>query len=404
MKVLMFGWEFPPVSTGGLGTACYGLTKGLCLNGAKITFVLPKFTSENAEYVRIIIADKVLSTMNVIGINSALVPYVSSSGYQQMLQQKVSYGGKTADAQLYGWDLFEEVNRFAQKAKLIAANEDFDVIHCHDWMTFLAGIEAKKASGKKLVVQVHATEFDRTGGHGVNQYVYDIERSGMHFADRIIAVSGFTKNMIVQHYGISPDKVDVVYNAVERTNYMPNTFKISKSDKVVLFLGRVTLQKGPEYFLYAAKKVLQHNKNVKFIMAGNGDMLHKMIELAAHLGIADKVLFTGGVKGNQVDDLYKSADLYVMPSVSEPFGITPLESLRNGTPAIISKTSGVSEILKHALKVDFWDIDELANKILSVLNYRVLHETLSTHGVMEIEKYTWDRSAKEVLNVYQRCF
>jgi len=399
----MFGWEFPPFSTGGLGTACYGLTKALSNNNISITFVLPKFLGNKADYVDLIVADKVIKNVNIIGINSLLVPYISSEKYDQIKNESVSFSGGEL-GQLYGSNLFEEAYRYSEKAKLIAKNQEFDIIHCHDWMTFQAGIEAKKASGKKLVVQVHATEFDRTGGHGVNDYVYGIEKKGMEYADKVIAVSNFTKNMIVQHYGIDPRKIDVVHNGVEMNNYENKFFKIKQHDKVVLFLGRVTLQKGPEYFLYAAKQVLDHRKDVKFVMAGGGDMLPKMIELAANLGIAKNVLFTGVVKGDQVDELYSMADLYVMPSVSEPFGITPLESLSNGTPVMISKQSGVSEVLTHALKVDFWDVNEISNKILSVLKYKALHETLKENSSGEVRKMTWENSAKKTIGVYKGCF
>ncbi len=398
----MFGWEFPPFSTGGLGTACYGLTKSLSLNNVDIIFVLPKFLGKEAEYVDLVVADKVIKKIQLIGVNSILVPYISLEKYSQIRKEKTSFEGEEIE-NLYGENLFEEVSRYAQKAKLIARQKQFDIIHCHDWMTFQAGIEAKKVSGKKLIIHVHATEFDRTGGHGVNQYVYNIEREGMHFADKVIAVSQLTKNMIVQHYGIHPDKIEVVYNAVERSSFQDEIFKINPNEKMVLFLGRVTLQKGPEYFLYAAQQILRFRDDVKFVLAGGGDMLPKMIELTAELGISDKVIFTGVVKGNEVDKLYRMADLYIMPSVSEPFGITPLESMINGTPVLISKQSGVSEVLTNALKVDFWDVNEITNKALAVLNYDVLGDELRREGSLEIKRFTWDRSAKKVLDVYRMC-
>jgi len=399
MKVLMFGWEFPPLSAGGLGTACYGLTKGLSINGIEITFVLPKLMAGiNGKYVKLRSAAS--KKVKMIGINSPLQQYMTSESYRKLVQGKESFISQ-ASTSMYGGNLLEEVHRYAAQAALVALEEDFDIIHCHDWLTFLAGIEAKKATGKRLIVQVHATEFDRGGGNGVNQQVYDIERAGMHFADRIVAVSQFTKDTIVRHYGIPADKVSVVYNAVEKSE-CTDQFKIGGNEKIVLFLGRITLQKGPEYFLYAAKKLLDFRKDVKFIMAGTGDMLPRMIELSADLGIADKVMFTGIVRGKEVDRLYRMADLYVMPSVSEPFGITPLESIINGTPVIISNQSGVSEILKNALKVDFWDVNDITNKMLAVLNYSALSKTLKEHGSVEIEKFTWERSAREMIRVYKR--
>ncbi len=400
MKVLMFGWEFPPFNTGGLGTACYGLTKGLSKQGINITFVIPTAPKPiESDFVNLIIAS-CTSFLDIKRVSSLLVPYTSSEGYAKTYKSR--YFNKNF-GNIYGQNLFDEVNRYAMKAREIAINETFDLIHCHDWMTYLAGIEAKKASKKPLVVQVHATEFDRTGGHP-NQAVYDIERMGMHAADLIIAVSNFTKNKIVKHYGISSEKVFVVHNAVEFRSF-PDTeeFKIKSQDKIVLFLGRITLQKGPDYFLDAAKKVLENEKNIKFIVVGSGDMEIDMVERAAKLGIANHVLFTGFLRGDDVDKAYKMADLYVMPSVSEPFGITPLEAMRNGTPVIISKQSGVSEVIKNCLKVDFWDIDEIANKIIAVLKYNALHHCLKEHGLIEIKKFSWNDSAKKCIEVYERA-
>ncbi|MFH1073436.1 MAG: glycosyltransferase family 4 protein [Nanoarchaeota archaeon] len=402
MKVLMFGWEFPPVISGGLGTACYGLTKGLSNNNVEVTFVMPTGPSDtHHDHLNVIVADKILfDHVKLKRIPSLLVPYLTSGGYDQNYRKLLMKYQSAGHSPLYGQNIFEEAYRFSEIAKLIAQVEDFDVIHCHDWMTYQAGIKAKEVSKKPLVVHVHATEFDRTGFNSVNQYVYDLEREGMHKADRIIAVSNYTKEVITKHYGISPEKVEVVHNAVEFTNY-PDLNPIKKHDKVVLFLGRITLQKGPDYFIEAAKKVLERDQNVKFIMAGSGDMENRMIERAAELGIANKVLFAGFLKGEAIDKMYKMADLFVMPSVSEPFGITPLEALRNGTPVLISKTSGVSEVLSHCLKADFWDVNELSNKILSVLHYNSLKSELRDNGNLEIRKFNWDIPAKKCLAVYQ---
>ncbi|MEM3526501.1 MAG: glycosyltransferase family 4 protein, partial [Candidatus Jordarchaeaceae archaeon] len=274
------------------------------------------------------------------------------------------------------------------------------VIHCHDWMTFQAGIRVKKASGKPLIVHVHATEFDRAGG-SVHPIVYDIERKGLHEADRIIAVSQFTKDKIVQYYGIHPDKVTVVHNAVDLTyTWFGDIPKINKRDKIVLFLGRLTLQKGPDYFVEAAKKCLEFDPNIKFIIAGTGSMEWQLIERVAELGIADKVLFAGFVTDEEREALYQIADVYVMPSVSEPFGMTALEALKYGTPVIISKQSGVSEVLKHCLKVDFWDVNQLVDKILGVLRYKELQNTLRENGSLEVRKFDWNKSAMKCIEVY----
>jgi len=391
MKVLMFGWEFPPLSSGGLGTACYGLTKSLSKKGVEITFVLPySFDADNVDFVKLVSAGKI----KIRKIASALQPYMSSREYQKSV-------GKKSEPKIYGSTLFDEVHRYTLAAEKIAEEEDFDVIHCHDWMTFGAGISAKKKKNRPLVLHVHATEHDRTGGHQVNQHVYDLEKHGMHKADKVIAVSNFTKNKIMSHYGIPAEKIRVVHNAVDFSqHYFDEKFEMNKTDRVVLFLGRLTLQKGPDYFIYAAKKVLEHEKNVKFIIAGSGDMEPFIIEKAAELGIADKVLFAGFLNQDDVEKAYKMADIYVMPSVSEPFGITALEAMKFKTPSIVSKQSGVSEVIRHSLKVDFWDVNEISSKIISLLRYKPLHETLKENGYSEVRKFSWDTPAEKCIEVY----
>ncbi len=391
MKVLMFGWEFPPLSSGGLGTACYGLTKALANRGVDITFVVPYAVEGEAEFV------KLLSTSGIVKIrkvNTLLKPYMTSQEY-------AGARGRSKRPSIYGNSLFEEVWRYTMAAEKIAEEEDFDVIHCHDWMTFQAGIRAKKKKNKPLVVHVHATEFDRTGNSGVNQHVYDAERKGMRHADAVIAVSNFTKNKIVGNYGINPGKVHVVHNGVERPGKSFNQLiGLKKNNKIVLFVGRITLQKGPDYFLYAAKKVLERDPQVRFVMVGSGDMEPFIIEKAAELGIADKFLFAGFLQGDEVHKAYQMADVYVMPSVSEPFGITPLESMENNTPVIISRQSGVSEVISHCLKVDFWDVNDITNKIISVLNYKALHEELKENASIEVQRFSWDTPAVKCITIY----
>jgi len=405
MKVLMLGWEFPPFNSGGLGTACEGLTKGLANNNVDVTFVLPKANGDaKSSHVNLVVASHVYldnDKIKFLEVNSLLVPYITSEQYDEkygQFQRLKQGSANLAHDDLYGQNLYEEVHKYSEKVKLIATMESFDLIHAHDWMTYPAAINAKKATGKPLVVHIHATEFDRTGGH-VNQNVYNIEREGFHAADKVIAVSNFTKQKLVEHYGISPDKVQVVHNAVEFTNYKADHC-IKSSDKVVLFLGRITLQKGPEYFIYAAKRVLDMDPNVKFVVAGSGDMEGFMIEEAARLGIGNKVLFTGFLRGDDIDRAYQMADLYVMPSVSEPFGITPLEAMRNGTPCLISNNSGVSEVVSHCLKCDFWDIDQISSKILAALKYGSLHKSLKQNGLKEVYSFNWNEPAKKCLNVY----
>ncbi|MEM2131096.1 MAG: glycosyltransferase family 4 protein [Candidatus Woesearchaeota archaeon] len=428
LKILMFGWEFPPYNFGGLGTACYGLTKGLTKKGIKITFVVPK-GSYNYNFINVVPTTELYienKKFKVKYLDSLLMPYMNETSYQREydLYYKNTIKIDSQINELYGRNLLEEVNRFAEKASVIAKFEDFDIIHCHDWLTFKAGIIAKKISGKPLIVHVHATEFDRTGNNP-NQAVYDIEREGMIFSDRIIAVSNYTKNIIVKNYGIPEYKIHVVHNGIDKKekkqitknkknnkNAKTNNQKQEKleskneefftDEKIVLFLGRLTLQKGPDYFLESAKKVLKIMPNVKFVVAGTGDMYKKMIDKASEYGLSSKVLFTGHLSGKDVDKAYQMADLYVMPSVSEPFGITPLEALNNKTPVLISKQSGVSEVLVNALKVDFWDIDEMTNKIVGALAYNSVRETIIDNSEKELQNLSWDKSAEKCVEVYHK--
>jgi len=310
-----------------------------------------------------------------------------------------SYEGRSGDN--YGGDMIGDTARYARFVTTIAEREDFDVIHAHDWMTYAAGVAAAKISGKPLVVHVHSTEFDRSG-ETVNQQLYELERLGMHAADRIICVSRLTKSICTRRYGVDGSKIQVVYNGIDDDRVQPTPGQgIASTDKIVLFLGRITMQKGPEYFVRAAKRVLDKYSDVKFVVAGSGDMAVRMIEEAATLGIGHKVLFTGFLRGKDVDRVFQMADCYVMPSVSEPFGIAPLEAMKNDVPVIISKQSGVSEVLTHALKVDFWDVDEMANKIIAVLRHPPLSQTLRQHGPMELRGLTWDGAAKRTADVYQ---
>jgi glycosyltransferase involved in cell wall biosynthesis len=354
------------------------------------------------EHVNLIIASNIAGyKIHIKTIPTLLKPYMSEEKYSEEYQRHVERLKKSSPTKaLYGKDIYEEVYRFSKIARLIALSEEFDIIHCHDWMTFPAGIEAKNATGKPLVLHVHATEFDRTGGNSVNQYVYDMEKVGMQAADRILSVSAFTKNKIIQYYGISADKIEVVHNAVEFPEIA--IYEGKKHAKTVLFLGRLTLQKGPDYFIEATKKVIDYDPEIRFIIVGTGDMESRMIDRVAQLGIGQNVLFAGFLSGNEVDKAYQAADLYVMPSVSEPFGITPLEALRNNIPVIISKQSGVSEVLKNALKVDFWDIEEMANMIITTLNYSALHTDLKAHGVSEVQTFNWDIPAEKCVQVYNK--
>jgi len=407
IRTLMLGWEFPPYISGGLGTACYGLTKAMGRMGMEVTFLLPRMGPVRMAGESEMTLESGFPHVRLRAVPSSLMAY-GRRGNPRSAQQATAGTGvleeEVGGPAPYGPNICEEVQRYAMRVMKIAASEEFDVIHAHDWMTFPAGIALAAHSGKPLVVQVHSTEFDRSGEH-VNQYVYDIERHGMHAAARVITVSNYTRNIVVSRYSVPPEKVEVVYNGIDFSGAgaaAPPQTGSAGGDKVVLFLGRITMQKGPEYFLYAAKKVLEKEKNVKFVMAGDGDRLYGTIDLAAWLGIGHKVFFTRFLRGADVDRVYEMADLYVMPSVSEPFGIAPLEALQHNVPVLVSKSSGIAEAFHNALKVDFWDIDEMANKIIAVLRHPPLQETLRANGRKEALRFRWEDSAARVNEVYHR--
>lgn len=394
LKVLMFGWEFPPHNSGGLGTACLGICRAMLRTDVDLTFVLPRKMSIESGSIKIKFAG--LEKIKFTAVNSTLYPYVTSNSYQNITGIENS---------IYGSSLLQEVLAYGQRAKVIAMKEDFDIIHAHDWLSFPAGIEAKKVSGKPLVVHVHATEFDRSGGGGVNQSVYEIEKRGMEEADGIIAISHWTKNIIMKNYGISEEKIRVVHNGIETDGfsnlggYLNNLKKSGK--KMILFVGRITLQKGPDYFIETARRVLEMRPNVFFVVAGSGDMEQQMISRVAELGLSDKIIFAGFMRGGELNALYQAADLYVLPSVSEPFGLTPLESLVNKTPVLVSRQSGVSEVLTNALKADFWDIDDMSDKIISLVDNPALYQTLKENGHKEVQNITWHKSVAGYIDFYK---
>ena len=420
MKVLMFGWEFPPFISGGLGTACYGITKGLLENDVKVTFVLPtKKGKEITSPVKILGADEVpligdinelmnrIDIINAVSVPSSLSPYATAVHYSEQLKFNHSLKVRknpinsildfTGD---YGDDLLTEVMSYGLVGESLYFYEEFDIIHAHDWLTYPAGVRTKQISGKPLIVHVHATEFDRSGNN-INERVYNIEKYGMENADKVVAVSYYTKNIIINHYGIDQDKIEVVHNAVNKKKQFER-YNIGKNldDKIVLFLGRVTMQKGPDYFIEAANLVLKEIENVRFIMAGSGDLMPEMISRMAELKIADRFHFTGFLRGLDVERMYAMSDLYVMPSVSEPFGITPFEALLYDVPIIISKQSGVSEILKHAVVVDFWDIQKLANYIISILKNEDLAQEIVRNCKEEIQQVEWHSAGNRLKNIY----
>ena len=423
----MFGWEFPPHIAGGLGTACYGMTRGLARNGVEVVFVMPRaYGDEDQRFVRVVNAsdvetigtrdhefsEELLEKVSFIHIDSNMLPYISPEEYAayhdefvrsgrthewtDVWKQRYTFSGK------YGANLMEEVARYAMVAAQVAKDLEgqFDVIHAHDWLTYFAGIAAKRVSGKPLVVHMHATEFDRSG-ENINRRVYAIEKAGMQAADRVIAVSELTRRIVIGKYGIPAEKVVTVHNAVRFGESEDAVPERAVKDKVVTFLGRITYQKGPDYFVEAAAKVLQRVPDVRFIMAGSGDLMNHVVRRVAQLGIADRFHFTGFLKGGEVQRMFRLSDVYVMPSVSEPFGISPLEAMRSGVPVIISRQSGVAEVLDYAIKVNYWDVDALADAIYGLLTYPALGRMFASKGLEEVTGLKWTNAAAKIKTVYE---
>ena len=411
----MFGWEFPPHILGGLGTASYGLTKGMYDNGdMDITFVIPKpWGDEERSFARIVGANCVPVAWRDVSydyVQSRIGNVMDPQLYFDLrdhIYADFNYMG-TNDlgciefSGRYPDNLLEEINNYSIMAGVIARTVDFDVIHSHDWLTYPAGIHAKQVTGKPLVIHVHATDFDRSRGN-VNPTVFAIEKDGMNNADHIITVSNLTRQTVIEKYGINPEKVTTVHNAVEPLSEEIRNIKMKKGkDKVVTFLGRITMQKGPEYFVEAASRVLQKTHNVRFVMAGSGDMMEKMIRLAADRDIADRFHFTGFLKGRQVYEMLAASDVYIMPSVSEPFGISPLEAMQMGVPSIISKQSGCAEILENVIKIDYWDINAMADSIYAIIKYPALYNHLRDRGLAEIDTIQWKKAGAKVIDIYHK--
>lgn len=396
----MFGWEFPPYNSGGLGVACKGLAEALGHQNIQIIFVLPQsIPSQETTNITFRFGDNCTGHIIMRPIQSWILPYDSESSYRSRTRNLADVGG--------GHSLYDAVKRYAAQAAIIAAQESFDIIHAHDWLSFGAGLAAKEVSGKPLIAQVHATEYDRNGGAG-NPLIHTLEQHGLYNSDHVIAVSNFTKQKITRHYDIPESKISVVHNGIDLASEIKpedialklHSFK--HNNDMVLFLGRITLQKGPDYFIKAAKQVLSLRPKTIFVMAGSGDMLDQIMQESAAAGIAENIYFPGFVRGQALHSLYQAADIYIMPSVSEPFGIVALESLAKGTPIIISKQSGVSEVISHALKVDFWDTEALADRIIAVLDDPALAGQLREQGKAEASLVTWDKAAQTCKHIYEK--
>lgn len=458
----MFGWEFPPHISGGLGIACHGLTEALGNDGVEVLFVVPRLQGEERlKHGRLISASKIVipsltrpkymrvrylnkpeltvvsaasrkviatsqDSIITLRIPSPLSPYYAA--VEEESSVKVTHWNYSFEDQYsisrilpslteaeemddtahgisyefsgsYGPALMDEVKKYATVGTAISKQYAFNVIHAHDWMTFKAGIAAKAESGRPLIVHIHATEFDRAGSNGKEE-VYELEKEGMMAADRVIAVSERTKAIAVREYKIPDDKVLVVHNGISPSDDVPGNFSTPLGPHVITFLGRVTYQKGPLYFVEAARKVLEQFPSAHFLVAGSGDLLPAMIERVAQLRFGSNFHFTGFVKKENVEKIWSVSDVYVMPSVSEPFGITPLEAIQAGVPVIISNQAGVGEVMPHAIKVDFWDTGSLAEAICSVLKYKGLSKTLRKNSSDEIKNISWDKAAQKIKTLY----
>jgi len=423
MNVLMFGWEFPPHISGGLGTACYGIVKGLASSrNINITFVVPKThgNEHSANNIQLVSADNISvgsqyhlewnpTDVSILEVNSPLVPYLTPESYMESYQ--VSGGMKTETIQEdqkitfsggYGPNLFSEIYNYAVVAKTIAKENQFQLIHAHDWLTFPAGIAAKQISGKPLIVHVHSTDFDRSGG-AVNPDIFAIEKQGFDEADHIITVSNRIKSRLTNQYHIPSQKITTIYNAIDPELNSDGEIKNRKQKhKIVTFLGRITIQKGPEYFVDVARMVIHRMKNVHFVMAGNGELRNHILELCARYGITDRIHFTGFLNNDEVARMLRQSDLFIMPSVSEPFGIVPLEAMQANVPVIISLQSGVSELIRNVIKTNFWDVHAMADAVHGILSNKKLATSLITEGKQEVSRLSWNHSANQIRQVYQK--
>jgi len=407
MKVFMLGWEFAPIKSGGLGVACRGIADGLQRDGVEVVFVLPSYLNGDTDTIEgnMKIVSKRFKNLR-IKVNKKLLysPYQGCEMSQARELNWTKIPGRKTASQIYGKEFWLEIAKFAEEAKALAKEHQHDVIHVHDWMTYQAGEKVKEISGKPLIAHVHATEMDRTGGHP-NQMIFDIEKNGYEKADHIIVVSGLTKKILEKYYQIPGDKISVVHNAVyvqehERRNVAEKHFK--KNDKVVLFLGRVTVQKGPEYFVDMARQVLSKRNDVKFVIAGNGDMMPQIINRIIGYGLQEKIICAGFLNGGDVERAFYHANLYVMPSVSEPFGLSALEAVEFKTPVLMSKSSGVSEVIRNCLFVDFWDVNKMASQVMAVLDYPVLGKTMVSNATHEARFLTWHKQAQKIRKIYHQ--
>lgn len=442
MKVLMYGWEFPPHISGGLGVACYAIVKELARKKVDLTLILPQIiNADHIDHVTFVGCDSLnastskstefegIVNIKYPKISTCLYPYINARNFKHQISNETlqdflllltqmhlppelkAMARSIVEAQALGVgtmgryeiSLLTEVFRYALFAGSLAKEVEHEIIHAHDWLTILAALEAKRYGHKPLVLHIHALETDRSG-LWVDKRIFAIEKYGMEQADQIIAVSQYTKNNIVQYYGIAPEKITVIHNGIycNGNESASKDAEKNKHHKMVLFLGRITHQKGPSFFIDIAKRVLEKKPDVQFVLAGTGDLLTEMIERTASLRIGKNVHFTGFLDNEHVREIYKLADVYVMPSVSEPFGLSALEALSYNVPAVIAKQSGVSEVLRHTLIADFWDTESMADKILALLDHCALRKTSLAHTRDDLNAITWDKTAEKIINIYKK--
>lgn len=424
-KVLMYGWEFPPHISGGLGVACHGIVSALADLQFDISLVLPCVENRVADLENIHFYDcrhslhefsnysvkKLSRFVDVKSVDSLLSPYMTQEMYQEKLLNHQFMGRNFSFRKEdfldfhgdYGVNLLGEVMRYALVAGAYAGEIEHDVIHAHDWLTILAGIEAKNISGKPLIFHVHALETDRNPS-GVSQVVYDIEKYGMLHADKIIAVSQYTKNCIIKNYGINPEKIEVSYNGILPEQIHPGQtyYKPERKGNTVLFLGRVTQQKGPYFFLKAAKKVLEQRQDIEFVMAGNGDLWKDMIHQVAGWRSGSHIHFTKFLNKSYAEEIFRRSKIFVMPSVSEPFGLACLEAAGQYVPVVLSKQSGVSEVMNHCITVDFWDTDKIAEYIINLIDNPMLAEHIAQNSFEQLSNLLWSKQVQNIINVYSQ--
>lgn len=390
IPVLMFGWELPPYNTGGLGVACYGLARGLSSLGLPISFALPRKLPISAPFMHLVTEG--LESVSITAINSLLQAYLDAPHYTTLNAQNVSG--------MFGGSIYDEAMRFGELAREWSVTQKHTIVHAHDWMSYPAAMKSHGVSGKPWVAHIHATEYDRTGDN-VNPQIAEIEYEGLQNASKIIAVSAYTKAVVQKRYSIASDKIEVIHNGIDMSEFQPSAFRqLFPNDNVVLFVGRLTFQKGIEYFLRAARRVLEISPNTVFIVAGTGDLEERLIMESSALGIGGRVFFPGFMSGEKLKSLYQMADVFVMPSVSEPYGIVALEAVAMGVPTIISKQSGVAETIANISTVDFWDIDKMSRMILASLNYPSFSRDKAAMAKTEASALTWDLAAQKTLSVY----